>query len=232
MLKYLALALMLSTSAMAADMAVKARPPAPAAFVAENGWSGIYLFGYADYAVDLTNSQLFVPGTATLDLGGTNRGPGLGGGFEALLQIPSSSWVVGLSADMGWLNATANGGMTVNGQSVFSLSNATNYLGGVEGELGYALDNGKVLLSALGGFGFGGAKSTLSSATLSQGINGTSTGWVAGGKVAYALTANLSAFLKTEYYALGSKQITIAGTQTSSTPFNFLVTGGGLAYKF
>lgn len=211
-------------------------------------WSGLYLTGYGTYGINITNmaTQSTVNsggGGATtpisIDLASDPHGPGFGGALSALYQLPNSPWVIGARAELGWANLQGSGA-AVSG-NVLSVSNATNYLGSINGILGYALGADQKLLAYLtGGLAGVGAKPNLQVGSLSQGLSDTSFGWDFGGGLAYAVTPNFDVFIEGDYFDAPGKSLALPGigsrspaiVTTSSAQYKIVEQKVGISIKF
>lgn len=230
-MKYLAiLAALAVTPAAAADLPVKATPAYAAAAYS---WSGIYLSGYADYGINFGNTS-FSNGILSDSLAAAPHGPGIGGELAALYQLPSSPWVLGVTASIGYANMQGSINAIVTGvPGSVAFSNATNYLGAANAVLGLTLSQDQKLLGYVtGGLGFGGAKPNLTAIGTSQGISDTAVGWDVGLGLKYALTSNINLFIEGDYFDLGHKSFTVGGAVTSTTPYNIFEQKIGLGFKF
>ena len=159
---------LIGTPAFAADMAVKASPPAPAPVPT---WTGFYAgiqFGgaWSDEAVNYLPND---PTTAFL-LAGAGNPPvpngyrisqsGLVGGFEAGYNWQWSNWLLGLEADFSLAGMSG----TASGTTVFTFgpgatqsttaTQDTDWYGTVRGRLGW-LATPNLLLFGTGGFAYG-----------------------------------------------------------------------------
>ncbi|HWS65692.1 MAG TPA: outer membrane beta-barrel protein [Steroidobacteraceae bacterium] len=231
MIPLAALAVILSGLAHAADM----RQPVPymkaVPALELYSWSGLYFTGYAQYGANFTNQTTQALG-ASIDLGAAPHGPGLGGSLSLLYQLPASPWVLGLRADMSWANLQGTGALATGGNALL-VSNATNYLGSLNGIFGYTLGSDQKLLAYLtGGAGFGGAKPNLQVNGLAQGLSDTSIGYDIGGGLAYALSPNWSMFIEGDYFKLGGKSVTIPSLGvTSNAAYDIFMQKAGFSFR-
>jgi opacity protein-like surface antigen len=222
-------------NAVAADVAPRLVAKAPA-YTDVYSWTGIYLSGYADYGANFGTNQIGLASFST-----SPHGPGLGGMLSLLYQLPSSPWVVGLRGDLGWANmqgSAASPVVSVNGLGALSVSSATNYLGSINGILGYTPTADQKLLAYLtGGFGFGGAKTSAQFNLNAQGVSDTSVGYDIGAGLSYALTANLALFLEGDYFQLGGKSVTLTDpatglpVATSNAAYDIFTQKAGISFK-
>jgi outer membrane immunogenic protein len=211
----LALAAMIAGPAMAADMPLKAAPPAVAAF----SWAGCYVgvegggaFGRS--RVDMVPAafpQAAVfgnPLTPRFDVSG-----GLLGVEYGCNQQIGSNWVVGLEGDISWTNkkgssfetaplATALGFNTLKDET------SETWITTARLRFGYTWD--RTLVFVTGGLAAAGVQSTLTVPVpgfpISNGVypeTHTQFGWTVGGGIEYAFLNNWS--LKAEYLHVGLK---------------------------
>lgn len=148
----IAIAALIGTPALAADMALKAAPPPPPAF----SWTGFYLGGFVGGAgtgsvstPDGTNAVTvgaYPPGVPTICDGGT---PGLKTGCVANYGL-NSSVIGGVTAGYNW--------------------QVGNLVTGLEGEFGYQHLSGSGLLPYIGGAPCGSAPTSPCNTTMSTRI--------------------------------------------------------------
>jgi outer membrane immunogenic protein len=227
-------ALAIGTPALAADMAVKAPPPAP---VPVYSWTGFYIggnVGYEHTKSDYTTSFGFGNGGFTeasvafisaVGTGSASRG-GFTGGGQAGYNWQSGNYLLGIEASINGLSNSAAlnfTGVTPGGTS-FALSNSLDpqWIVTVNPRVGIVFD--RVLFYATGGLAFLHATYNQTFADLSVGGGGsatsstTKTGWDAGGGVEYALTNNWS--VRAEYLY---SRFTGFNTNTNSVVGGFAV---------
>ncbi len=164
---------LIGTPAFAADMAVKAPPPAPAPAYNWTGWyAGINLgasFGSVKTDFNVTPVTItsgpfsgIVPGFASSN---TEYPSGfMGGGQIGYNWQLSPIWVVGLEADFqGALEKDSNtlsnpftgtGSFTLTGTTVTNYSTKIDWFGTVRARLGYLWGDGKVLSYVTGGLAY------------------------------------------------------------------------------
>jgi outer membrane immunogenic protein len=218
--------------AEAADVAPRMITKAPT-YTDVYSWSGLYVHGFADYGANFGTDQI---GTATF--GTSPHGPGVGGGLDLLYQLPSSPWVIGLRAEIGYANmsGSANSPVVFNNGSIaaLQLSNATNYLGDVNAILGYTITADQKLLGYVtGGLGYVGAKPNLQVGSVAQGVSDTAIGYDVGAGLWYAITQNWSINLEGLYHQTSGKSVTLPiGGVTSDAAYNIFTQKFGVAYRF
>jgi outer membrane immunogenic protein len=230
------------TGAQAADMAT--RPiytKAPIANVA--GWTGFYAgvnvgYGSRDPSVTYTANDSNIagnlpglPATANYDIRGA-----LGGGQIGYNWQLSTSWLVGIEADIGASNikgtAVANFALPNIGPAIPAVATNTqsvDWFGTVRGRVGW-LPTDRLLLFGTGGFAYGGIKesSTLalgSGTSRDDGVFGfvctagntcflgsssrTATGWTAGGGFEFAVWRNFTFKAEYLYVNLGGSNLNV-----------------------
>jgi outer membrane immunogenic protein len=229
-------ALMLATSAQAADLSrpVYKAPVTPSA--PPWSWTGFYVGGTVGGVSDhssITND----PGSATPWLTGapTTSATGVIGGLEAGYNWQISQLVLGIEADASWSSAR---------QSVVagSLAGSDTYKSGlsslatIRGRVGWAFD--RALLYGTGGVAFANLKDQLADTAFAIPFTATpsssTTGWTAGAGIEYALTDHWTA--KAEYLHVGFPTRTAAGGVGLGYVFDFKdrldIGRVGINYKF
>jgi outer membrane immunogenic protein len=236
----------LAAPAVAADMYVKARAPAPVPYL----WNGFYLgfnAGYVDEQTTITSSASptsdaalgVVPGVseglAALSSGSVPAGNGagfIGGGQVGYNLQLSSLWLVGIEADFQGKTGSSSGvvgnGAVVVGVPVGSglaVSTSMDWLGTVRGRAGLLLAPAW-LVYATGGLAY--ADISASSALFQIGANGfngagsgsasnTKAGWTAGGGLEWMFAQHWSAKAEYLFYNLGTTNV----SYTASSGFFF-----------
>lgn len=246
----------LSSAAYAADMPMKAPPPAPVAPIPS--WTGFYAglqAGLAGWDGNCSQSNTVLGAGDSIQLGipcATNPGLGnhlsaLGGGRVGYDYQFNPSIVVGVVADWNWTGLSfedhvqgTTGGTTSNGTANASL----DWLASVRGRLGWAAGNW--LLYGTGGvawagieFGPNSLQGTFSPFSAPQ-VTTTKTGWVAGGGIEYKATEHVSIFAEGLVYGGFGTVNTVAhttspitSTYTTSLKINDIVSGlVGVNYRF
>jgi outer membrane immunogenic protein len=171
-----AITTLFATHALAADMPVKAAPPAPAP--AAYNWTGWYIgvnvgASFGDVKTD------FAPITLTTSTPASFSTPGvfsnreypdgfIGGGQIGYNWQVSPIWVVGVEADFqgalekdhNTLTGTFSGstvpaGFAVTGSQLLDYTTKIDWFGTVRGRIGYVWGNGNVMSYLTGGFAYG-----------------------------------------------------------------------------
>jgi outer membrane immunogenic protein len=236
-------------AALAADMAVKAPPRAPAPI--PFSWTGCYVGGNAGGAwtrIDqsLTTEPPFAAGA--LDSSGRDTSFTGGGQLGCNWQF-NPNWVVGFEGDINYLHAssTLHGNILGRGGEDTVRTTTLRWLATVRGRFGYAW--GQSLLYATGGLALGDVKSSSAltdlfgpASTLFAGSqSATRAGWTAGVGYEYAFNDRLSVKLEYLHFDLGTVHYSVprvAPTVTCCTPWaaSADVTGDivrlGVNYKF
>jgi outer membrane immunogenic protein len=194
-------------AASAADLPVRAAPPAP--FVAAAPiftWTGFYVGVNAGYGWhDNDSDSVFVPaGTFGAPYGGASgtivygddSGDGFVGGGQLGYNYQIGSFVVGLEADLQWADLGGSSGTVFlpagfPPASVFEpagVAGGIDWFGTVRARVGVAFD--RALIYATGGFAYGGADDDNDFLGDNDDVR---TGWALGAGVEYAFTNNLTA---------------------------------------
>ena len=221
----------LDQSASAADLAVKALPPAPAL----PSWTGFYIGVHAGAAwqstPDWTFSDPFGFFTTTSVNSGGNAALGAVGGIQAGYNWQfAPAWVAGLEGDISWASLSDHRtvGPLVNAVGLaganVSMSANTEWLSSVRGKLGFTGWFNNTMLYATGGAAWANveyaAQTTIlpplavafSNFTASTSFNTVKSGWVIGGGAEWMATNNI--LLRAEYLYYG-----INNAATGSAPF-------------
>ena len=282
-----AAAIVAVSSASAADLPRRAAPPPVFTAVPVFSWTGFYIGTHTSYAFSdrqtirttgnnngtggITNTQLNVaqgrrPGTFRSEQDGIGN---VGGGFGYNYQFtPGSGVVVGINTDLTWTaisKSYAYFGPVIPGVNTApdpsNLRQRLDYLGTVQGRLGYAFD--RVLVYGTGGFAYGNVNHRAAflnpAGTLAYAgkFDDIETGYVYGGGIEWAIPTDnfLNRFnfigsllgssgltLKAEYlrYDLGSRNVLVnttgltAATGSYTSRFNTegSIIKAGFNYKF
>jgi outer membrane immunogenic protein len=217
-------------SASAADLAVKALPPAPAL----PSWTGFYIGVHAGAAwqstPDWTFSDPFGFFTTTNVNSGGNAALGAVGGIQAGYNWQfAPAWVAGVEGDISWASLSDHRtvGPLVNAVGLaganVSMSANTEWLSSVRGKLGFTGWFNNTMLYATGGAAWANVEyaaqttvlpplAVVSNFTASTSFNTTKSGWVIGGGAEWMATTNI--LLRAEYLYYG-----INNAATGSAPF-------------
>ena len=168
-------------AASAADLPVRAAPPAPIiAAVPVFTWTGFYVGVNAGYGWNANDS--ITVGGLTFDL--DDEG-GFVGGAQAGYNYQIGSFVVGLEGDIQYADFGGDDRFDFDGDGILDDDfNTSDWFGTVRARAGVAFD--RALIYATGGFAFADG----------------ATGWTVGGGLEYAFTNNLSAKIEGLYVNL------------------------------
>jgi outer membrane immunogenic protein len=219
------LAVLMATPVLAADMAMKAPPPAPVADPSVN-WTGFYLGGNAGgaWATTSDNNAFFVASTGDFHISGAVGGAQVGYNWQ------TSQWVLGLESDYDFSSVKGSTSSGLCTGVVCTIENT--WVGTTRGRVGYAY--GSWLPYVTGGVAYGNVHIQDSAGAVHAGT--TRTGWTGGGGVEYALNKNWSVRAEYLYIDLGSGGVpcaTAAGSCGMSTQtFTESVVRGGINFRF
>lgn len=193
--------IILTGSALAADLPSRAPPPIYVPPVPIFTWTGIYIGGQIGYAWGNQNTQVFAPGGRSFS--GFTQNDGVIGGAHVGYNLQFNQWVVGLegSVDGSSLNRT------VTRSTVFgpvNIGGNASVQGSIRGRVGYAFD--RVLLYGTGGVAFAGVSGFVSTPFSYDSTNQTRVGWTVGGGLEYAVTNNWSIRAEYRYSAFGGSR--------------------------
>jgi len=246
-------ALNASSSALAADMPIKA----PIVRAAPYSWSGFYIGGHVGYAwgdfdfrdpyIKLNQPVLSLPGLILgVPLERSFDGSSFLGGVQGGVNAQFGSVVVGAEADVSWMNVHGSfrstssqfGGLITTSEGV---SAKLDWLATLRARLGWAFDS--FLVYGTGGVAFGGVDAagdiTLTTTipipggtlALATSDHRTHVGWTAGAGIEGMITSNLSAKLEYLYTDLGwlkhEGPVAVGGTLAALIPPGLSIAGGG-----
>jgi outer membrane immunogenic protein len=217
--------------AVAADMAVKAPPPAPPA--AYYNWTGFYIGANAGWGWGGSVEADPVTG------GGVARihahGPTAGG--EAGFNYQMGSVVLGAEGSLDWMNV--NGVDVGCGFGTLTCHGHNTWFASVVGRAGYALDG--LLIYAKGGVAwmheeFNQVALTGATCAIACTGNATYTGSIFGGGLEYAIAPNWSIFLDYQNAQFPSQRITSSNSVGTVNVVNIVHHANairvGVNYKF
>jgi outer membrane immunogenic protein len=241
-----AVAATIGTAALAADMPVKAPPPAPAPVYS---WTGFYIGGNVGYGVARDPSSLgapIFPGTGIESF--AIMPAGVIGGVQAGYNWQVSNWLLGLETDFqgtGQKDSVCVFDCVTNtlfgGTSAHTINETISWVGTTRGRVGVAA--GSTLYYATGGVAYGriGTNITETDTLVGPGTTTvntvtTRTGWAAGGGIETALAGNWTARIEYLYVDLGSQTITFPhtvppNTDTFTTRFADNIIRAGVNYR-
>jgi outer membrane immunogenic protein len=234
----LGLAIVASDGAVAADMPVVRKAPAPAVVAAYN-WTGFYAgahvgygWGDGDTAIGLTDAAGILQGAAALgifpvqysyDRDGYVAGGQIGYNFQ------TGVWVLGLEADISATGIDGSSTVTTNVvgfafPNTSSVSQDMEWFGTVRGRIGYAANNW--LFYGTGGLAYGHVKYTYQQTNAPLGAinifgsrSDIEVGWVAGGGIEYGF-GPWSVRAEYLYYDLGDATFSVPHNLAPAALFN------------
>ena len=218
--------------AFAADLALKApRSAIEAPYTWSGPWVGLYIGG----GLNTTNAQA-ATAKSTLDLGNTPRGVvgGVGIGYD--FQF-APQFVFGLFAEGALANLNDSGSLVSPiGVGTVSNSMATNYLLAGGARLGWLITPQSMLYLKGGAAGVG-EKPNWQVMSVSQGVQDTAGGWMAGGGLEHRITNNWSVRLEYEHFRAGDRQFGFTDSSgatvlTASNKTQIDMATIGLNYRF
>ena len=195
-------------AASAADLPVRAAPPAPIiAAVPVFTWTGFYVGVNAGYGWNANDS--ITVGGIRFDL--DDEG-GFVGGAQAGYNYQIGSFVVGLEGDIQYADFGGDDRFDFDRDGIFDDDfNTSDWFGTVRARAGVAFD--RALIYATGGFAFA----------------DDATGWTVGGGLEYAFTNNLSAKVEGLYVNLDQDD---SGIFAIDSDAEFGVVRAGLNFRF
>ena len=241
----------LATSALAADLPVKAPPMAPPPPVLT--WNGLYIGGNVGYAWGNWDGNLiFDPGTGPLagiftPSGRTIDATGWLAGGQIGFNYQVNSLVFGLEADWQWTGLKGSGSfITDDLQTNWAIKTQLDWFGTVRARFGFAVNN--FLLYGTGGVAYGETKGAqVVSATACCFVSAVAAfhenhiGWTAGAGVEWMYSQNWSFKAEYLYVDLGSADYRFVGTTVVGTPhttdsfpadLTFHIVRAGVNYRF
>jgi outer membrane immunogenic protein len=195
-------------AASAADLPVRAAPPAPIiAAVPVFTWTGFYVGVNAGYGWNANDS--ITVGGVRFDL--DDEG-GFVGGAQAGYNYQIGSFVVGLEGDIQYADFGGDDRFDFDGDGILDDDfNTSDWFGTVRARAGVAFD--RALIYATGGFAFA----------------DNATGWTVGGGLEYAFTNNLSAKIEGLYVNLDQDDNNFFAIDNDA---EFGVVRAGLNFRF
>lgn len=227
-------ALALSGVASAADLPVKAPPPA---VVVAPSWNGFYIgghggFGWLRHEQTITGNGLFTCnfptplGTCKFNDTGAFAGGQIGYNWQT-----APNFLIGVEADGSWTGIKKSQTFQTGGVSHIQ-NDKIDWLASVRGRAGFLA--GETLFYATGGVAFANFNAgwfRIGGAARGQ-FNATVTGWVAGGGIERAFSRNWSVRAEFLHYGLGTKSLTGTTGGTYTTAFRHDVSVVRLGINF
>lgn len=185
------------STASAADMPLKAPPPAPTPVFS---WTGFYVGGQIGGAWGHDNGivdppDVFIPFNI-------NANDGMAG-FHAGYNYQVNQWVFGLEGSVDW--SRLNNTFTVCPLFCSTATTKADTQGSVRGRVGIAVD--RALFYATGGLAVARITNTYDTTAFGGGfasLSHTRDGWTAGGGIDYAVTNNWSLLAEYRYSDFGT----------------------------
>lgn len=197
-----AIAALFGTSALAADMAVKAPPPPPTSL---SNWTGCYIGG--NVGGGWSNFSAIGARVPTFDWGDQHNSSVVGG-VQGGCDDQLNKWVVGIKGQFAFANF--DGQNVVPSAPTFLLNSHIQGIGIVTGRIGY-LFSPNVLLYAQGGGAWMRQKfdvnGTIPFPFLSETATSDRSGYVVGAGVEYEMASNWSVFVEYNYMGFGTKTV-------------------------
>jgi outer membrane immunogenic protein len=222
-----------SLSAGAADMPLKARPPDTF------NWAGCYLggsLGYAwgrDFDTETVTATGLLSGSSPTDSANAN-GVKLGGYLGCNWQI-GGPWVMGAEGDGEWANLRGTTTFPNTGPPSDFYDTHIDDQSSIRGRIGYLLEP-RLILYATGGVAFASINEhdVLAASGAFTDNSATRTGWTLGAGLDYALTDRWVGRFEYRYANFGtfSYNTTVFGPVSESHKTNENAFRLGLAYKF
>jgi outer membrane immunogenic protein len=198
-----AIAAMIGTPALAADMMPLKAPPVTPVW----GWTGFYIGGDAGAACATDTVSPLVADGGTFPRSNKLSTSGILGGATAGFNYQFNSLLIGIEGDLG---AMEIGGSKADPLGATEIDNLNNGLyGDVTGRVGFVW--GSALLYGKGGWAYynGQASTTTGLAGYSVTQSGNFTGWTYGGGLEYRLGGPWSAKIEYLHFAFGTRDASI-----------------------
>jgi outer membrane immunogenic protein len=224
------------SAASAADLPLRAAPPAPVfAPVPVFTWTGFYVGGQVGYGWNANDNDFVLPGGFVVQSGDFgDEGDGFLAGVHAGYNVQLGSFVVGVEGDIeGVFGDDDDEDVVIVGPGGDVVTNygfagsALDWQGSIRARAGFAFD--RALIYATGGFAFAG---------LSDGFgivgddDDTLTGWTLGAGVEYAFTNNLTTRLEYRYTNFDGGSNVFNDVDLGDNEIEFHTVRVGLSYKF
>lgn len=202
--------LAVSIPAMAADLPLKAPPPAPPPF----SWTGFYVGangGFAWGQGDVTDTLL------ALDWGNRGGDGFLLAGGEAGFNYQMGNFVVGVEGDYDWASNIHNGANLALATPIGPLQVTTNnkWVSTLAARFGWAFDKWLGYVKAGGGWvgndGFT-IVNTATGAAFTGSNSNTQSGWLVGAGIEWAIANNWTLKVEYDYLGLNTRTFTVPPT--------------------
>ena len=221
-------------AASAADLPMRAAPPAPVIAAAPLfTWTGFYVGGQVGYGWNANDNDIVLPTGYVVQSGDFgDSGDGFLAGVHAGYNVQLGSFVVGVEGDIEGVFGDDDDDLVIVGPGggVFTdygfAGNALDWQGSIRARAGFAFD--RALIYATGGFAFAG----ISDGFGIRGNDDTITGWTLGAGVEYAFTNNLTTRLEYRYTNFDGGDNFFNNVALGSNDIEFHTVRVGLSYKF
>ncbi len=221
-------------AASAADLPMRAAPPAPVIAAAPLfTWTGFYVGGQVGYGWNANDNDIVLPTGFVVQSGDFgDSGDGFLAGVHAGYNVQLGSFVVGVEGDIEGVFGDDDDDLVIVGPGggVFTdygfAGNALDWQGSIRARAGFAFD--RALIYATGGFAFAG----ISDGFGIRGNDDTITGWTLGAGVEYAFTNNLTTRLEYRYTNFDGGDNFFNNVALGSNDIEFHTVRVGLSYKF
>jgi len=221
-------ALTVPVAAVAADVTLPPRVPAPVYVAPPFSWTGFYLggnFGGAWASTRLTDNLAGASLAA-------NRNGWLDGG-QAGFNYQTGNFVGGVEGTFDWTSLNTTGAPFATAFGPLQASANTQWIITLAARVGYAVDRWLVYGKAGGGWVFNSATITTVTNGASATTSNATPGWLFGAGVEFGFTPNWSAKLEYDYLGLSGWTATsplIADTVNVKRQLNMIMTG--VNYRF
>jgi outer membrane immunogenic protein len=215
-------------AAIAADVTLPPRAPAPVYVAPPFSWTGFYLggnFGGTWASTTLTDNLTGASLTAS-------RSGWLDGG-QAGFNYQTGNFVWGVEATFDWTSLNTTGTPFATAFGPLQASANTQWLTTLAARLGYAADRWLVYGKAGGGWVSNSATVTNVTSQVSATTSNATSGWLVGAGLEFGFTPNWSAKLEYDYLGLSgwtAASPLIADTVTVKRQLNMITTG--VNYRF
>ena len=188
-----------ASAANAADLPVKARPQAVAAF----NWTGVYVGAHVGYG--WADKDWADPAGPPFNAG-SHTATGWLGGLQAGANYQFSNWVVGLEGQYSWADLKGDHISLVDAAD--TLGTKVRRIATFAARFGYAFD--RTLIYAKGGGAWAHDDHTKIDLGVLEGIGDRNrSGWLAGFGIEHAFYGPWSAKLEYNYMDLGTRSVTL-----------------------
>ena len=222
------------SAASAADLPMRAAPPAPIIAAAPIfTWTGFYVGAQVGYGWNANDNDIVLPTGFVVQSGDFgDSGDGFLAGVHAGYNYQIGSFVIGVEGDVEGVFGDDDDDLVIVGPGggVFTnygfAGNALDWQGSIRARAGFAFD--RALIYATGGFAFAGVSDGFGV----LGNDDTLTGWTLGAGIEYAFTNNLTTRLEYRYTNYDGGDNFFDNVSLGSNDIEFHTIRAGLSYKF